>query len=184
MFGRLRSLSSRLSTLSRPYLGRPFRTFLAAAKFICFAHLFTKYAITASPGQGPSMLPTFEVIGEWILVSKFHRLGRNVSVGDLVVYEIPINDGLGIKRVLGLPGDYVMTGTPHHDRPATGHERMIQVPPGHCWLVGDNLPASRDSRIFGPVPLALVRGKVIAKIHSPFSYSWLENPLKKVVGKE
>lgn len=60
----------------------------------------------------------------------------------------------------------------------------FQIPPGHCWLVGDNMTASRDSRIFGPVPLALVRGKVLAKINSPFSYQWLENPLKKVVAKE
>lgn len=40
----------------------------------------------------------------------------------------------------------------------------FQVPEGHCWIVGDNLPASRDSRSFGPLPLALVQGKVVAKI--------------------
>ncbi|KAM7201732.1 Peptidase S24/S26A/S26B/S26C [Naviculisporaceae sp. PSN 640] len=164
------------------YFGHPFRTFLFVGKFLCFAHLFTIYGFVASSAAGPSMLPTFEVIGEWILISKLHRLGRNVEVGDLVVYDIPINDTLGVKRVLGLPGDYVMTGTPHCDRPPTGMERMVQIPPGHCWLVGDNMTASRDSRIFGPVPLALVRGKVLAKIHSPFSYEWIKNPLKRVEG--
>lgn len=86
------------------------------------------------------MLPTFEVMGEWILISKLHRLGRNVQVGDLVVYDIPINDTLGVKRVLGLPGDYVMTGTPHCDRPPTGMERMVQVgdlffPPSHPFAL-------------------------------------------------
>ena len=57
---------------------------------------------------------------------------------------------------------------------------LQQVPPGHCWIIGDNLPASRDSRHFGPVPLALVRGKVLAKISSPFKYEWIENPFKKI----
>jgi inner membrane protease subunit 1 len=37
-----------------------------------------------------------------------------------------------------------------------------QVPQGHCWVCGDNLPASRDSRIYGPLPMALIRGKVVA----------------------
>lgn len=39
---------------------------------------------------------------------------------------------------------------------------LKQVPEGHCWVVGDNLGNSRDSRMFGPLPLALVRGKVVA----------------------
>lgn len=73
------------------------------------------------------MVPTFEVIGEWILISKLHRLGRNIEVGDLVAYKIPINDTVGVKRVLGMPGDYVMMVSPHHDRAASGREHMIQV---------------------------------------------------------
>ena len=39
-----------------------------------------------------------------------------------------------------------------------------QVPQGHCWIVGDNLKHSRDSRHFGPLPLALVKGKVVARL--------------------
>ena len=38
------------------------------------------------------------------------------------------------------------------------------MPEGHCWLLGDNLQESRDSRTYGPLPMALVRGKVIARI--------------------
>ena len=54
-----------------------------------------------------------------------------------------------------------------------------QVPQGHCWLVGDNLPASRDSRDFGPVPLGLIRGKAIAKTRSWFDFEWIENSFQK-----
>jgi len=42
------------------------------------------------------------------------------------------------------------------------------VPQGHCYVVGDNLKYSRDSRMFGPLPLALIKGRVIAR----FSFSW------------
>lgn len=53
-----------------------------------------------------------------------------------------------------------------------------KVPQGHCWLVGDNLPASRDSRTFGPVPLALIRGKVIASLWPLWEFRWIRNPLE------
>ncbi|KAK4188203.1 hypothetical protein QBC35DRAFT_496946 [Podospora australis] len=134
-----------------------------------------------APASGPSMLPTFELLGEWLVVSKSHRLGRNISVGDLVVYNIPINEEFGVKRVLGMPGDYVLMDTPEYGNSDENntHHNMIQVPQGHCWIVGDNLPASRDSRVFGPVPLALIRGKVIASM-IPFSgFKWIKNPLQK-----
>lgn len=46
--------------------------------------------------------------------------------------------------------------------------------------MGDNLPYSRDSRHFGPMPMALIRGKVIAKV-LPFSERrWLEDGLQVV----
>ena len=68
------------------------------------------------------MLPTFEVLGEWLLVSRRHSYGRGVEVGDLVAYNIPINETVGVKRILGLPGDYVLL-----DTPGSGSNAMIQV---------------------------------------------------------
>lgn len=38
------------------------------------------------------------------------------------------------------------------------------MPEGHCWLAGDNINMSRDSREYGPVPLGLIRAKAIARI--------------------
>ncbi|KAG6014509.1 hypothetical protein E4U54_005162 [Claviceps lovelessii] len=142
-------------------LGHPIRFALSTLKITCLAHLTITHLFQISPAQGPSMLPTFTVDGDWIAADMRYRLGRRIAVGDLVLYKIPIfPDRSGVKRVVAMPGDYVSLGTPGE----RGEDQMIQVPEGHCWIVGDNLPASRDSRSFGPLPLALVQGKVVAKI--------------------
>lgn len=53
------------------------------------------------------------------------------------------------------------------------------MPEGHCWVLGDNLTESRDSRTYGPVPLGLVKGKVVAKNVPGFgSFEVFENNLK------
>lgn len=41
---------------------------------------------------------------------------------------------------------------------------FIRVPRGYVWAVGDNLSNSTDSRKYGPVPLGLIRGKIIARV--------------------
>ncbi|KAK4539174.1 hypothetical protein LTR36_001174 [Oleoguttula mirabilis] len=105
------------------------------------------------------MLPTIASAGDMLLISKYYRRGRQLGVGDVVSYKHPIRPGeYAVKRILGMPGDFVVVETP-----GKGVGRMIQVPEGHCWVVGDNLTWSRDSRIFGPLPLALVTGKVLAR---------------------
>lgn len=70
------------------------------------------------------MLPTFTVDGEWIAADMRYRLGRSVEVGDLVLYKIPLfAHQNGVKRVVGMPGDYVLLGTPGEP----GDDQMIQV---------------------------------------------------------
>lgn len=40
----------------------------------------------------------------------------------------------------------------------------FQVPPGHVWLQGDNAAVSKDSRMYGAVPRALVKGKLLCQV--------------------
>ncbi|PWN97921.1 LexA/Signal peptidase [Tilletiopsis washingtonensis] len=111
--------------------------------------------------------------------------GSMLRLGDLVVAtSVTHPDRQVLKRVLGLEGDTVLldprasscetepwldstreedldeeVGPPEH-----GAARYITVPRGHMWLVGDNLPMSNDSRHYGPVPLGLLKGVVVAKV--------------------
>ncbi|KAI1406554.1 LexA/Signal peptidase [Hypoxylon fuscum] len=143
-----------------PLLGHPFRVLIYTCKALALGHLAVAYGYSCGYGWGPSMLPTFLTRDEWFVTDRSHRRGRGVRVGDCVLYAIPVEAGEeGIKRVIGLPGDYVLLNSP-----GVGNGNMIQVPKGHCYIVGDNLPWSRDSRDFGPLPMALVRGKVVTKI--------------------
>ncbi len=40
---------------------------------------------------------------------------------------------------------------------------VVQVPEGHVWLQGDNTLNSTDSRTYGPVPYALLKGRAIVR---------------------
>lgn len=69
------------------------------------------------------MLPTFEMIGDWVISSKSYRRGRGIVVGDLVTFRSVREPGEKvIKRVIGLEGDYVLMHTP-----GSGSDTMTQV---------------------------------------------------------
>lgn len=68
------------------------------------------------------MLPFWDIIGEGAVTSQFYRRGKGIKVGDLVLFKVPINDSNAIKRVAGLPGDYVLSFSPE-----SGRDEMTQV---------------------------------------------------------
>lgn len=69
------------------------------------------------------MLPTFEVMGDWVVISRKFRRGRGVEIGDVVQFDSVVEPGEGvIKRVLALEGDYVL-----RDTPGTASDEMLQV---------------------------------------------------------
>jgi inner membrane protease subunit 1 len=117
---------------------------------------------------GPSMLPTLDNSGELVLESILpHRLFPNqLGRGELITLTSPVDPSRIIcKRVIGLPGDVVCvdpTGIKAH---STEH---VVVPKGHIWVAGDNAAWSKDSRDYGPVSMALVRGRIAARIY-PFN---------------
>lgn len=181
----------------------PFRVAVSTLKLLTAGHVFYTHFYQFSACSGPSMLPSLSITGDWLFIDVTHRRNRlnELRVGDVVSYHIPMTRRQsGVKRIIGMPGDYVCPGTPGESgqesmlqvrrnwpHPPQGARKcadicvfLVQVPEGHCWLVGDNLTASRDSRIFGPLPLALVQGKVICRFWPFRERGWISNGMERI----
>ncbi|KAI3888076.1 hypothetical protein MKX03_010675 [Papaver bracteatum] len=139
-----------------------FDTTLLAGKLFCVLHVTNTYICTPLLGHGPSMLPTLNLTGDWILSEKISiRLGK-VRNGDIVTARSPENPRKTVvKRVMGMEGDTV---TYIVDPKNSEKCRTITVPKGHVWIQGDNIYSSNDSRHFGSIPYGLVEGKVFFRI--------------------
>ncbi|KAF1836304.1 LexA/Signal peptidase [Decorospora gaudefroyi] len=165
------------------------RSILIAANVLIVGHTFRSYIGGLCTTEGISMIPTMPhsyLSTPVVLFSSLHRRGRNIRVGDVVTYTHPVLPGeSGCKRVIGMPGDFVSVMTPGRIRGedveavdgegrwASVREQMVRVPEGHCWLAGDNLEWSRDSRLYGPLPLGLVRAKVLAVVLPVRDARWM-----------
>ncbi len=148
------------------------------------------------------MVPTIGAKGDWVIISKLHKKGKSVKVGDMVDFAHPLVPGMGaIKRIAAMPGDFVVWDAPSGDGEFEiredgvigkskgggvdiweegGEQMMLQVPEGHFWALGDNQPESRDSRTYGPLPLGVIKGKVVAKFW-PFDEAiWFKNNVEPV----
>lgn len=135
----------------------------------CFVHLVHSGVYEVTETYGESMLPTLNCHGNFVHVNKLHRLGANCKLGDVIICAKPTLPTQRVcKRITGLPGDYVLI-----DPSNKSSTHMIQVPQGHFWVTGDNLAQSIDSRTYGPMPLGLVKGKVVG-VSDGLSFKWIK----------
>ncbi|KAJ7532546.1 hypothetical protein O6H91_13G009300 [Diphasiastrum complanatum] len=137
----------------------------------CFLDVFSNHVMQVHQCLGPSMLPTFNVSGDILLMELFSAKFERIKPGDVVMAHSPINPKLMVcKRVMGLEGDHVKV-IPTSGR---GLYKQIVVPKGHVWLQGDNTHVSRDSRDYGPIPYALIQGRVFFRIWPPKGFGPVE----------
>ncbi|XP_061670283.1 mitochondrial inner membrane protease subunit 1 isoform X5 [Syngnathoides biaculeatus] len=127
----------------------------------CIAHCAFEYIGEIVVCSGPSMEPT--IVNKDVVFSE--RMTRHlckIQKGDIVIAKSLFDPNMNVcKRVIGLEGDKVyMSG------PSNLFKTQTYVPKGHVWLEGDNLGNSTDSRSYGPVPYALIRGRVCLKIEA------------------
>ncbi|XP_061670290.1 mitochondrial inner membrane protease subunit 1 isoform X10 [Syngnathoides biaculeatus] len=143
----------------------------------CIAHCAFEYIGEIVVCSGPSMEPT--IVNKDVVFSE--RMTRHlckIQKGDIVIAKSLFDPNMNVcKRVIGLEGDKVyMSG------PSNLFKTQTYVPKGHVWLEGDNLGNSTDSRSYGPVPYALIRGRVCLKLWPPDSFGTLsESPSRRFV---
>lgn len=127
-----------------------------------------------------SMRPTL-MEHDRILVNKFLYHFREPERGEVIVFWYPEDPKRAfIKRLIALGGDTIqlrngevlVNGYPL-ELPKVTHEPysnignwgaagdQIHVPPGSLYVLGDNSPASKDSRYWGFVPRKYLIGKAM-----------------------
>jgi len=114
------------------------------------------------------MLPTMSAQGELVLDNKLvcRLFPERLTRGDIVTFVSPLDPQRVVcKRILGLPGDTICVDPTGEKAPSTEH---VIIPAGHFWVAGDNAAWSRDSRDYGPVPMALLKGRLVAKVRGRF----------------
>lgn len=113
-----------------------------------------------------SMSPTYQ---DGDILFSLHRFGSfpHINRGDVVTLYAD-SDNLYLKRVIGLPGDVLVStndvltinGIVYDAVPGTG-DWVATVPAGTVFCLGDNRANSHDSRYFGPVPISQIFSIII-----------------------
>ncbi|KRZ56028.1 Mitochondrial inner membrane protease subunit 1, partial [Trichinella nativa] len=118
----------------------------------CVFYVFNEQFYSVTICKGSSMEPTIRD-GEMFIVKSLASQTKTTSRGDVVVAISPEEPSTFIcKRVVAIEGE----AQPSHE--------FRRIRTGHVWLEGDNKSFSRDSRHYGDVPFALLKGKVIYRI--------------------
>jgi len=138
---------------------------------LVLATLIRAFVVASFVVDGISMVPTLQN-GERLLINKFVYRLSEPQRGDVVVFRYPLHpDRDFIKRVMARGGETVeiREGTvyvdgqrvdePYIPDPSHDTHAPVTVPPGHVYVMGDNRNNSEDSRMFGFVPLANIKGR-------------------------
>jgi len=131
-FGVLRNALKHTKSTSSVINDNPVTWVLRGLKYGCgtllAAHLFFTYGLVQEFTYGVSMIPTIDMSGQWVIVSKYYRRGRGIKVGDIISFTHPMDcNAKASKRVIGMPGDFVLMDSPTSVTIRKQNSAMIQV---------------------------------------------------------
>ena len=137
-------------------------------QFGCLLHLIHEYGVDVTTCVGPSMQPTFNDVGDVVIMERLTPHLHRYTRGDVVIAKSPTNSNQTVcKRIRALEGDIVAVPSDLAALMGETTDHKIRIPKGHVWLEGDNSLNSTDSRYYGPIPSALITGRVVLKIWPP-----------------
>ncbi|MFN8439160.1 MAG: signal peptidase I [Caldilineaceae bacterium] len=155
---------------------------LSLILFLIIRQVIQNYRI-----ESTSMLPNFHE-GQFVLVNKLaFKLGEPHR-GEVIVFhnpEMPSEDF--IKRIIGLPGDTVeIRGTevyidgkllpePFNHNLPTQSFGPVSVEPNTLFVMGDNRPNSKDSRVIGAIPEELLVGKAWLRVWPLSEFGFIQH---------
>ncbi len=148
---------------------------------IGLALLVQKFIIRPFVVNGASMDPTLAT-GDYLLIDEVTYRLREPERGDVVVFRAPPEPTkFFIKRIIGLPGDTVsISGSKititNEANPKgfvlsepfithiSSNQLVVTVPDGEYFVMGDNRSGSFDSRSWGTLPKANLRGRALLRL--------------------
>ncbi|KAH8289629.1 hypothetical protein KR054_008455 [Drosophila jambulina] len=152
-------------------LARLGRLMRYAVAYAAMTHCTFEYIGDFVLCKGPSMEPTL-YSDNVLLTERVSKHWRSYRPGDIIIAISPINAGQFIcKRIVAVSGDPVLTQKPHpieNEGAAASSKKPLMVrdyvPRGYVWIEGDNKANSSDSRYYGPIPIGLIRSRVLCRI--------------------
>ncbi len=160
-----------------PRVSKTARRIIGALTVLALLVLALRFVIEPVRVSSDSMSPTYRS-GDQVLVLKFGARNDHPHTRDVVAFHRPGSGELLIKRVVAVGGDTVgiedgvLVVDRHKVRESfVDHAQMdsvyfgpVHVRAGYVFTLGDNRANSVDSRSFGPVPVADVVGRVVARL--------------------
>jgi len=154
-------------------------------KALIFFLILQTYFIQGFVIEGACMEPQL-YSREKIMVNKLIYLLHAPRRGEVVVFSFPLDTAKDfIKRVVGVPGDVIEVANgylyrngqrlaePYVKEYIFGAYGPIRVPPGQVCVMGDNRNNSHDSRAWGMLDLAQVKGRAELKFWPPWTVGWI-----------
>jgi signal peptidase I len=175
---------------------KPSSLLLWIISIIVIVKLVQAFLIQPFIVDGGSMLPTYHN-AEFLLVDKLsYRIGTPHR-GDVMIFKLfennnnPYEGKHLIKRVIGLPGEHVVVQngitTIYNkenpsgfviDEPYVSYKDVkknvdVTLDDHHYFMMGDNRAQSYDSRDWGPLDQANIKGQVLFRVY-PFNVASYE----------
>ena len=150
------------------------RGWSVAAVAVAIAALVVRFQVLDTVTvSSDSMSPTV-CTGDTVLLQRLAG-GHQVRVDDIVTFPSPQGGERAIKRVVAVAGQAVAIADAQLlrdgravDEPYVDHSTIdgvyfgpVVVPDGAVFVMGDRRENSIDSRVYGPIPIASLDGRML-----------------------